>query len=394
MPMRRQSQLSDATESCPGAAPRLSQLGSLTSFLVFAIACSAPVELTAQAPWSVDPRPVLTIAGTTPGGDIAFGFPTGGARFASGEIAVADGSAAAPQIVFFDAQGRKVRSVGRSGDGPGEFRIILWMAQCAPDTLFAYDLMLDRVTVTARNGEFVRQFRPTSRPGVLGCTRSGALAIVGAPAQFAETSPAFRSASAPLSLYDSRGNAPGAFGAVSAWDLAYTDFAAWMPRLGGRLPSVTGSRDRVYVGPSDSSAIMVFAMDGRRLGSLPVRVRARSPSRRHLEGAVDYLTSFGPGGAERAHMRERFIRVAPAERLPPFSALTVDPDGVLWANLSVPGDTATVLRALDPSGRVLGEVRIAVELKVFEIGRDYVLGTYEDRSGEPVVALYRLRRGS
>lgn len=356
------------------------------------VTCAA-AALRAQTAWSVDPRPLITIASVAPNGDVVFGHPTGAARLSSGEIAVADGSPSEPAIVFFDTLGRKVRSVGRSGAGPGDYRIISWMAQCGPDTLYAYDLMLGRVTVTGRNGEFVRHFQPSSRPAVLGCSRSGVLAIVGAPAQPAETSPALRSTTAPLSLYDSRGNAPRAFGEVPAWDVAYTDFGAWMPQLAGRIPSVVGSSDRVYVGPSDSSVVIVFALDGRRLPSLPVHVQPRSPSRQHLERAADYMVSYGPGGEVRDRMRQRFLRVARAEQLPPFSTLTVDPDGVVWANLSVPGDTAAVLRALDAAGRVLGEVRIPVDLKVFEIGRDYMLGTYEGRSGEPLVALYRLRKG-
>lgn len=391
--MRLRSPLRDEIVRCAGMAPSWRHAGLRASIFVIATACGAPAEKAAQSPWSVDARPVLTIADTTPNGDVAFVYPVGAARLSSGEIAVADGNSAAPAIVFFDALGRKVRSVGRSGSGPGDFRIISWMAQCGVDTLFAYDLMLGRVTVTGRNGEFVRHFQPSSRPGVLGCTRSGALGIVGPPAQPAETSPAMRSTTAPLSLYDSRGSAPRAFGEVPAWDVAFTDFGGWMPQLAGRIPSVAGTSERVYMGPSDSSAILVFALDGRRLPSLPVPVQPRSPSRRHLERAADFMVSFVPASAERDHFRERFLHIAPAEQVPPFSTLTVDPDGVLWANLSVPGDTAAVLRAFDTTGRVLGEVRIPIELKVFEIGRDYVLGTYQDRGGEPVVALYGLRRG-
>ena len=357
------------------------------------LASCAPEAAPVRSGWSVDPSPLVTIASGDSSGEAVFVYPTGAARLSNGEIAVSDGSATVPAIVFFDAQGRKVRTVGRSGSGPGEYRTIAWMAQCGPDTLYAYDLWLRRITVMGGSGDFVRQFRlPVG--WIPGCSGSGALAVLGAYERRVGSSPSLRSATSPLSLHDSRGSAPRVLGEVPVWDLAYTDFGGWVLRLAGRIPSVAASSDRVYVGPSDSSSVIVFAMDGRRLASLPIQVEPRAPARRHLESAAEYMVSFAPPGALRDRMRQRFLGVAPAEHLPPFSTLTVDPDGVLWANLSVPGDTTAVLRALDESGRVLGEVRIPVGLKVFEIGRDYVLGTYDDADGAPVVALYRLRKGS
>lgn len=358
------------------------------------IASCLPNAAGAQARWSVDPRPAVVIRGTTADGEVLFGNPTGAARLSNGEIAVADGSPSAPAIVFFDAEGHRRRAVGRSGAGPGEYRTIRWMRQCAPDTLYVYDLWLRRIEVLGGDGSFVREFRTSTDANMAGCSPSGMLAIVGGYARDAPPSAGLRSATGPLLLTDARGNVVRMVGEVPVYDLAFTTFAGWMLRLAGRLPSVALSRDRVYVGPSDSSSILVFALDGHRITTLPVRIPPRAPERRHLDAAADLMVSFVPPGELRDRARERFRNTPAAEHLPPFSSLAVDPEGVLWANLSVPGDTVTVLRALGAAGEVLGEVRLPIALTVFEIGRDYVLGAFEDPAGEPVVALYPLRRGS
>lgn len=80
-------------------------------------------------------------------------------------------------------------------------------------------------------------------------------------------------------------------------------------------------------------------------------------------------------------------------QLPPYSAVLTDSEHVLWVVLSAPGDKETLLRAAAPDGNLLGDVRIPMELHVFEVGRDYVLGTYESKDAIPYVALFRLHRG-
>jgi hypothetical protein len=59
---------------------------------------------------------------------------------------------------------------------------------------------------------------------------------------------------------------------------------------------------------------------------------------------------------------------------------------------SVPGDGVTIIQAAEPDGRVVGEVRLPVEMDVFEIGSDYLLGAYQLPDGEQRVAAYRFSR--
>jgi len=96
----------------------------------------------------------------------------------------------------------------------------------------------------------------------------------------------------------------------------------------------------------------------------------------------------------RERVKNSFLKIPMPKQLPPYSALHIDPEQLLWVVLSTSGDPDTRLRCLRSDGRVIADVRIPVALTVFEIGLDYVLGGYEDEEGEPYVAVYRLRRDS
>ena len=74
-------------------------------------------------------------------------------RFADGRIAVAvDGS-----IRLFGADGRFVRQLSRTGEGPGEFRRIGALQLVAGDTLRAHDPWLTRVAYYAPDGRYARE---------------------------------------------------------------------------------------------------------------------------------------------------------------------------------------------------------------------------------------------
>ncbi len=77
-----------------------------------------------------------------------------------GRIAIADEFG--NEIFVFDSEGRHVATWGGTGDGPGEFRRLAWLAFKPPDSLGAGDFRLFRVTVLDANGRFVRNVETAS----------------------------------------------------------------------------------------------------------------------------------------------------------------------------------------------------------------------------------------
>ncbi|MDE2980962.1 MAG: hypothetical protein OXU74_07175 [Gemmatimonadota bacterium] len=77
-----------------------------------------------------------------------------------GRVAVIDGSGNA--ILLFDAAGEHIATWGGTGDGPGEFRYLEWLASLPSDSLAAGDGGLRRVTVFDSEGAFARSFATAS----------------------------------------------------------------------------------------------------------------------------------------------------------------------------------------------------------------------------------------
>ncbi len=90
--------------------------------------------------------------------------------------------------------------------------------------------------------------------------------------------------------------------------------------------------------------------------------------------------------------KQRLMAIPMPEHLPSYSDLFVDPDGLLWAVTSAPGDEHTDLQVVAPSGQQIGSLRLPLEMRVFEIGSSYILGAFLGDDGQEHVAVYHLLR--
>ena len=338
----------------------------------------------------IDPRPTRTVQGTAPDGVPVFGRVAGATRLGDGAIVVADGSANA--LRFFDAFGRVTRTVGRRGEGPGEFRQLGWVRQCAHDSLFAFDIFPRRISVFSASGRFVRQFLAPGMPDQVACSRHGTLAILGGRGAQPPEGVTLWRRKRPLSIADTRGILTRELGDVLASEIARAPNGGWLPRLGGPRASIAVARDRVVVCPTDSDAVAAYSLTGVRRRSVPLRVPPRAPSRRDLERLADAEVALAPPGELRDTVRQRLLRLPAPARLPVCSNILTDPDDNLWVVLSVLGDSVTTLRVFGRDDRVLGDVSIPAALEIHEIGSDYLLASGETPEGEPWVRMYRVRR--
>lgn len=361
-----------------------------------------PAHVAAQAHWSVDATPLLEIDGSDPNGGEVFGGATWATRLDDGSIVVADGPSSA--LRWFDARGKLVATAGRAGRGPGDFRLLTWVGHCGADSVYAWDVALARMSVFSARGKLGRVISapPTGRVQVLSsCNDEGRFAVAARARRMPAASPPNPRAGyfilenvARLHVVDATGT-----DTASTPETLYMEVLGGMrgrdvglPRPLGRSSSFALGHDRLFVGIPDSSAIAVFAPRGARVGTIPVHVPAQRPTRDQYEQATDALLTSVPAQA-REQVRTWVLGIPMPEALPPFSALFADPEGGVWAQLSMPGDAATRLRALSADGRPRADISIPESLTVFEVGADYVLGLHEDEDGEQHVLVYHLQRG-
>jgi hypothetical protein len=340
------------------------------------------------APTSLDTIPSLVILDTLPDAEPLLIRPTGATVLSNGNLVVLDQWGAS--VRFFDPSGELIRSVGREGQGPGEFRAPTWLGHCGPDEVFVWDGMQGRITVIDSAGSVVRVYSPAKDPSFLRCSRAGRFAVFGTevdPPQSVSMGDAFtQQPAAPLRFESTNGDSIGGVGIVPMGE-------TWIL---GRITQFAISEDRLYVGTADSARVDAYDLDGTRLRSLPLAITPRAPTEANVEQwlevqwqAIQSDTEYRRWGKEMTRKNSKV-----PENLPLYTALAVDPEGLLWVVLSSPGDGETRFQVVDPNGPILGEFRIPRDLELFEVGSDYVLGRIYDTNDVPGIALYRFRRGS
>lgn len=325
-----------------------------------------------------DTRIMLEIPGTAPNGDLWFASAAGATRLSDGTIVIGD--RLDKKVRFFDRKGNPLETVGREGRGPGEFDDIDWLGQCGSDSVFVWDGDLQRITVIDAEGSVVTTYplpsdHSAAPPWLVDCSRDGRVAFLSAPANLGNI---FKKYRAPLFLADTRGRVTGGLGEVVAGEVR---------PLGG-VTSIALTSDRTYVGTKDSAYVDVYSLDGRLLEAIAVGSPMRPPTPEHYEMAID-IQVMGLGSvSDREELKEMMLGWPMPEFMPPYATLMTDPDGLLWIQISLPGDPDTWLRAIDSTGGIVRDVRIPFFMTVFEIGEDYALGAFENADGEQFVMMY------
>lgn len=329
------------------------------------------------------------------------------ARLSDGRIVVAN--AGTSELRYYDAEGSHLRSAGRQGGGPGEFERIAWIESVAGDSVLAYDAGLRRLSTFGPAGRFLRN-RTLRSAGeaasadAVGRFADGSYLLEGRnlPSDDLPESGLLRS---PSTLYrstgqeaalDTLGRYPGSEGYLS------------IQRSGGTISSVfifrppsmhrlvlTAHGDRVYVGPQDTHEIIVRSITGS-----PER-RIRWPGRELVltpeifeRYKADRLARSETEAERRSIERLFTISVFP-ERLPAHGRILTDALGNLWVeHFRRPGDEANRWSVFEADGLLLGVVDLPGGLELYQVGRDFVLGRWQDDLEVEHVRLYPLVKAS
>lgn len=333
-------------------------------------------------------------------------------QLSDGRILVANGGT--ESIAIYDATGRKVQSVGRPGDGPGEFGQISRMCRIAGDTVAVEDGRT--LKIFAPNGTFVRNVQYTLPVGVTrswtqACLANGRFFVGNTGTSFSGRATTARDDSTwlltmPVVLYDRTGQVNRVIGDLPAYRETAKSGRVAVNRFGASLVTATDGRRYFYGFPESEYAVRVYSAEGqleriiRRQWS-PVPITASE---------IQALTAQPPGARPSAPStmpdREPQARqmLAPlivyAKAFPAFLRALADPAGNLWVQewareAQVPkpnARTATKWSVFDPQGRWQGIVDMPAGFIAAEIGVDYVLGSAKDADDVPFAVMYRIEK--
>lgn len=344
--------------------------------------------LEAKLPWAVDTVPVLDLGGAAGDTLTQFHRISGIVGLSDGGLVVLDGGSR--QLRWFDASGAHVRTVGRHGQGPGEFGNPLLIPQFQADSLLVFERTRSVFTRVALDGSGVRTLERAQ------------LLQVGTPSIATGSRALFRSVSGSASCQD---NQPCELPLLLRWtdlDGRTTDTLATFPR---RMLRFTQSGPTVMLdGRFDQGNAVAPGPDGpviegdprfelRQLdaeGRLRAIFRVHASPREPPEEALRRYVQRAPSPDE---LRRIYEMMGLPEVLPAFQTLRVDPLGWYWAQLFRAGaDDPSEWLVFDAEGRARGTVELPHGLEVHDIGEDYVLGRWTDELGVEHVRRHSLQR--
>lgn len=354
--------------------------------------------------WRVSTRPILTLG-------VAEGIPElqlfrveGAGRLRDGSIAVLN--AGTRSLTLFEPTGDQAKIVGRSGEGPGEFRSPRHLSVLSGDSLRVWDSALGRMSWFDATGTFIRS--ETVNLGTLGWMLGafmepfqdgGYVAPFGygstqaPPIEETQRPPFWLGLIPPdVSRMDTLGPFPGLEQVCVAASPRPTCTATVFPHRTTR--GLGKDPDRLYLGDSERPEIRVLTPEGRVVRIIRLPSEQIPVSNEELEREIDRRTR----SAEKQGVmdRERLVlSAAPSpDVFPFFGELFIDKQGFLWLEDLRRGPDARIrYRIFGPEGGMLGSVAVPEDLGFLEIGEDYILGVRTDDLGVEYVDMYQLERG-
>jgi len=279
------------------------------------------------------------------------------------------------ELRIFDAAGRHVRSVGRAGEGPGEYSAangLLWMSE---DTLLVVDQRGGRYTILSSEGDYVRSVR--RRLGFYAWAFDGGMD----GDRVYEVSTVGQSETPQLALLGTRVRGAEVEGGIAMTEQEvetgprfiadtimlpspdgplYEAFSVRTPRQGmvisvpfsGAPVHYLDGKSGVWYGHGRNPAVYHATVRGDTLaeillGTEPVPVSPDEVTEWLAQPSIEQFRTLG--GKLDA---DRIPRTKPY-----FDRITSDAEGNLW--LTVPAGPQQVLFAiLDPEGRYLGQLKV------------------------------------
>lgn len=348
----------------------------------------------ARLAWIIDTVPELVIGGAEENEDLQLFRVTGAAQLTNGRIVVVN--AGTQQIRFFDQMGAFLTSVGRRGDGPGEYQFPVLIRSARYDTLWIFDRGR-RLTVLDDQGRLIRSIGPRSRLSQpVGVLAGKLVTAEGSARAGPETPEGMMSNDITYEMIDLTTETRDTIAQLAG-------FALFVWNIGGvfgftrvpldAAPSAGTGRDRLFVTGGEDAQVQVFDTLGIlreiiRTGELPQPV----PGAAFDQAVENELASSGDASAT-PELRRRYERMVPPDVLPVYQNLQVDSEGLIWLEtFRLDNDQDPEWVVLHPSGNVLGRVAFPRSLNVLQIGQSFVLGLERDENDIERVVRYGLTR--
>ncbi len=360
------------------------------------------VEATVPPLWVSD-GPTVRIESHPEDSDLVLHRIRGTVRLSDGRIALV--SEGTKELRFYSPDGVHLQTVGREGDGPGEFRAPYFLYRFAGDSLGVTERG-GRLSWFGPDGSFLGRAQSSpdqaqrvvpagyhAAPTVRLVGRDGGLAFV-TEAEFGPPGERWR----PRRGFVLTGPDPG-LPRFLGWYRSVEHF--YLPTQRADIAMFANDtyvamdhlRGRVFIGDSEEFEIHVFDDSG----SLSWIIRDEEPAGPITSEDIEWERWSFLSWGEAVGMAREYKQIVDAtpipDQKPAFESLVVDSRGWLWAK-EYASHRPHLVRwwVYDTDGRRIGAVRLPGRLTVYDIGEDYVLGVAKDLLDVESVLLFDLRR--
>ena len=313
----------------------------------------------------------------------------GAVRMEDGRIAIGD--AATNRVLVFDSAGSFVTALGRTGDGPGEFRLPRWLGRCANDQLAVYDAAHNSVSLFSATGTLTGSLPLppiVSFDRMVWCAdQRSAFMLFNQPRD--QVYPGEHLA-IPVSLVristGARVDTLFAGGIQDYYSAKRIGAVADVPL--GRAILVAAGTHGVYTCRNADGEVSVFDTAGSPVRHFRLQIRPVAFSAGYWPKAKQSRIDAEPLARSRKVLEAVLDEIAPPSAFPVVDQLQADVNDNLWVRTfdNYQSAVATWL-VLDPSGRPLATVAIPRELQALQIGDGYLLGLARDAEGVERVSL-------
>jgi hypothetical protein len=341
------------------------------SLLGFWLACclgAVPVALGAQPRTAVV---IFEIPSETKEGISLFEHASSAIVTEAGLIAVADDRA--QRVRLLDRTARVVNSWGRVGAGPGEFKGLWSLGECKSGHLYAYDRMLQRITILSPNGGPARVHPIAEALTSFTCGSNGTLVLTRMPDV----------SSSPLGV----GGRIVYRGKVELRDeqlqrVAILDnVSLGEPRTLGQFSYFAVSGEQIAIATGDSAWVDLVTRTGKRSGGFRAGVLDRKPTVAQYTHAAEVLSASLVEEAQRRASVRLMLKQPMPDRLPPYSGLVAAGNDGFWVVEGFGGDAKIRVVRYSASLKRLFEVDLPPKSRVLSGTRDYLLAAIADSEG-------------
>jgi hypothetical protein len=342
-------------------------------------------------PMHAQSPPVRMLAAADATLESEFSFVTAVRELPGGRVLVLDYGAGAVRVI--DAAFTSSAPVGRSGQGPGEYRSPTRLLALGGDSTAVFDWGNSRLLVIG----------PSATPGPTRDVRGGrgcdtAIAARAMPFRASDGAGRFYTEAEPFRYAADGTRQPTDSAAIERWSSACrADTLAWVPahrapsRSGG-TPDPFPARTQWAVAPDGRVVIVrhapyrvdIVARDGRRRDGAPIpfaRVRVTEAVRQQWRDDEQRpqaaITITRATGSVATSMMRKPSYTEPdewPEYLPPFlgDAVQVATDGSAWVQRATAPDENPLYDVIDATGRLAERVRLAARSRIVGFGRGTV----------------------